>query len=146
MNKTNTINERIKEVRQCFTGGSNIKFAKIVGKHPNATSNWVRDGYKVGRGTAALVAEKFNVSMSWLLTGEGEMLRENGQKTPESAFLPEVGYSGSEILLMRIIEGKDAKIEELSRRIGELEAENRLLKERHFRDMAVSDADSAVAG
>ncbi len=74
------------------------------------------------------------------------MLRENCQKTPDSASLPEVGYSGSEMLLMRIIEGKDAKIEELSRRIGELEAENRLLKENHIRDMAVSDVDSAVAG
>ena len=74
------------------------------------------------------------------------MLRENSAKTSDSASLPEAGYSGPETLLMRIIEGKDAKIEELSRRIGELEAENRFLKERHFRDMDVSDAGSAVAG
>ncbi|HIZ87584.1 MAG TPA: hypothetical protein IAC03_05425 [Candidatus Coprenecus pullistercoris] len=87
-----------------------------------------------------------DLNTGWLLTGEGEMLRENSPKTSDSASLPETGYSGSETLLMRIIEGKDAKIEELSRRIGELEAENRLLKERHFRNMDVSNAGSAVAG
>lgn len=87
-----------------------------------------------------------DLNTGWLLTGEGEMLRENGQNTSASASLPEAGNSGSETLLMRIIESKDAKIEELSRRIGELEAENRFLKERHFRDTDVSDAGSAVAG
>lgn len=87
-----------------------------------------------------------DLNTGWLLTGEGEMLRENGQNTSDSASFPKAGYSGSETLLMRIIEGKDAKIEELSRRIGELEAENRFLKERHFRDTDVSDAGSAVAG
>lgn len=142
MSKTNTINERIKEVRQRFTGGSNIKFAEIVGKHPNATSNWVRDGYKVGRGTAALVAEKFNISMSWLLTGEGEMLRENGQNTAQNI----ENTSSIESFLREQLKEKDSEIKELSRRIGQLEAENRLLRERHFRDTAASGADSAVAG
>lgn len=142
----NTINERIREIRRLFANDSNIDFAKMLGSQPNTTSNYVRKGYSVGRGVASKIAEVFNVNIDWLLTGEGEMLRENSPKISDSASLPEAGNSGSETLLMRIIESKDAKIEELSRRIGELEAENRLLKEKHFRDTVAPGADSAVAG
>lgn len=145
MNKTNTINERIKEVRELFVDGSNVKFAEMVGRNPNATSNWVRDGYSVGRGVATIIAEKFGVNMSWLLTGEGEMLKSDST-SHKSMTIPEVEYSNSEALLIKIIESKDAKIEELSKRIGQLEAENRILKEKRSRDTVVSAVDSAVAG
>lgn len=54
--------------------------------------------------------------------------------------------SGIESFLREQLKEKDSEIKELSRRIGQLEAENRLLRERHFQDTAVSGADSAVAG
>ena len=68
-------NSRIKKVRETFCGDSNVQFARDLGKQPNTTSNWVREGYSVGRGVASLISTKFGVNLDWLLTGEGEMLK-----------------------------------------------------------------------
>ena len=70
------------------------------------------------------------------------MLRENGQNTAQNI----ENTSSIESFLREQLKEKDSEIKELSRRIGQLEAENRLLRERHFRDTAASGADSAVAG
>lgn len=137
----NTINERIKEIRKIFANNSNVDFANMLGSKPNTTSNYVRNGYNVGRGVASKIAETFNVSIEWLLTGDGEMLRENSKEVTRS-----VENNNIEVFLREQLKEKDNEIKELSRRIGQLEAENSLLKERHFRDMDVSDVDSAVAG
>lgn len=139
----NSVKERLRAYIS-YTGLSERQFCIKVGVSTSFVANISKSIQpdKVDR-----ISKHFpDLNTGWLLTGEGEMLRENSPKTPDFASLPEAGHSGSEILLMRIIESKDAKIEELSRRIGELEAENRLLKERHFRDTDVSVADSAVAG
>lgn len=139
----NSVKERLRAYIS-YTGLSERQFCIKVGVSTSFVANISKSIQpdKVDR-----ISKYFpDLNTGWLLTGEGEMLRKNSPKTPGFASLPEAGHSGSEILLMRIIESKDAKIEELSRRIGELEAENRLLKERHFRDTDVSVADSAVAG
>lgn len=139
----NFVKERLRAYIS-YTGLSERQFCIKVGVSTSFVANISKSIQpdKVDR-----ISKHFpDLNTGWLLTGEGEMLRENSPKTLDFASLPEAGHSGSEILLMRIIESKDAKIEELSRRIGELEAENRLLKERHFRDTDVSVADSAVAG
>lgn len=70
------INNRIKEVREKLCGGSNLEFANKLGKGPNTTSNWVRSGYSVGRGVASEIATVFGVDLDWLLTGKGEMLKD----------------------------------------------------------------------
>ena len=72
----NTINARIKEVRRIFCDGKNIIFAGKMQRNPNTVSNWVRDGYNVGKGVAKEIADIFQVNLGWLLTGEGEMLKE----------------------------------------------------------------------
>lgn len=72
----NTINSRIKQIRQTFCEGNNVEFAKKTKKEPNTTSNWVRDGYSVGRGVASEISSAFSVDLDWILTGEGEMLKE----------------------------------------------------------------------
>jgi len=73
-----TINERIKQVRFYYCEGNNVAFAQMLGKNPNQTSNWVREGYSVGRGIAAEIAETFGVDKKWLLTGEGSMSTQDG--------------------------------------------------------------------
>lgn len=83
-----------------------------------------------------------DLNIEWLLTGEGEMLRENGQNTAQNV----ENMSSIESFLREQLKEKDSEIKELSRRIGQLEAENRLLRERRSRDTAASGADSAVAG
>lgn len=137
------VKDRLLEFLQ-YKGLSQSRFEKFCGLANGYVNNIRRS---VSPDKLQQISLQFpDLNTGWLLTGEGEMLRENDPKTPDSASFPETGNSGSETLLMRIIESKDAKIEELSRRIGELEAENRFLKERHFRDTDVSDAGSAVAG
>lgn len=72
-----SINTRIKYIRELLCNNSNIKFAKQLGKEPNTTSNWVRDGYSVGRGVASDIVRAFpQIDIDWILTGEGEMLKE----------------------------------------------------------------------
>ena len=80
----NSINSRIREIRQKFCDGKNAEFAKLMGKEPNTTSNWVREGYSVGGGVASEIANVFKINLSWLLTGEGEMLN-----TPETENRPQ---------------------------------------------------------
>ena len=75
----NTINARIRKVREHFCGGNNKEFAGRLKKEPNTTSNWVGDGYTVGKGVASEIAAEFGVSMAWLLTGEGEMLKQRSK-------------------------------------------------------------------
>lgn len=74
------INNRIKKVRDEFCGGSNVEFARKLGKKTNTTSNWVRNGYSVGRGVVSEIAAVFCINSNWLLTGEGEMLTDSAKK------------------------------------------------------------------
>lgn len=67
-----SINKRIRIVRDsCFK--RNIDFAAAMGKNPNVTTNWVREGYSVGSNVAVEISEKLNISLDWLLTGRGSM-------------------------------------------------------------------------
>ena len=49
-----------------------------MNRKPNATTNWVREGYSVGERNASEIAEAFGVNKEWILTGEGEMLNNSG--------------------------------------------------------------------
>ena len=64
-----------------FCNDSNVDFAKKLNKKPNVTSNWVREGYSVGGGVANEIAKEFNVSIAWLLNGEGSMLKDDQPQT-----------------------------------------------------------------
>lgn len=84
------INDRIREVRDKFCNGSNQEFANRLGKNPNTTSNWVRNGYSVGRGVSSEIAHIFGVNIEWLLYGNGDMINngdnpdDNNQLNPNS--------------------------------------------------------------
>ena len=69
-----TINSRIKIIRQYFCDGKNVIFAERLGKKPNVTSNWVHDGYSVGPGVIKEISKTFGVSIGWITSGTGDML------------------------------------------------------------------------
>lgn len=70
------VNTRIKEIRRLFCNDSNKEFAQKMEQRPNAVNNWVRDGYSIGKTVIDNILEKFpSVNKTWLLTGEGEMLK-----------------------------------------------------------------------
>lgn len=82
------INDRVKEVRERFCGGSNLEFANKLGRNPNTTSNWVRNGYSVGRGVASEIASVFGVDLNWLMTGDGQMLNGSSPAVPAGSGVP----------------------------------------------------------
>jgi flavorubredoxin len=71
-----TIGERLSEV----IGSLNItnrKFAEAVGEHEAKISSYRRNMYKPSADTIVAIAETYrNLNIRWLLTGEGEMWRE----------------------------------------------------------------------
>ena len=81
------INDRVKEVQEKFCGGSNLEFANKLGRNLNTTSNWVRNGYSVGRGVASEIASVFGVDLNWLMTGDGQMLNGSAPAVRLGAFV-----------------------------------------------------------
>lgn len=76
-----TDSERIKELQK-FTGLNFSKLAEEIGLNTVQTLYDIKNGK---HGISKEVAEKIqarylNISMSWLLTGEGEMLNSSGEK------------------------------------------------------------------
>ena len=67
-----TINSRIKRIREIFCNDENIVFANALNANPNTVNNWVREGYSVGFGVASKVANKFSVDVDWIMTGVGK--------------------------------------------------------------------------
>jgi transcriptional regulator with XRE-family HTH domain len=110
-----TINKRIRYVRKQFCDDKNSKFAAALGENANTVNNWIRDGYNVGRGVASKISDYFNVSIEWLLTGEGEMLRNSDPENldPQQAVTYKELYEQSKV-----------EIYQLHEQIGRLKAEN----------------------
>jgi len=71
----NSINARIKEIREKLCNNSNEEFANTLGEKPNTTSNWIGDR-NLGKQIIDKIINKFpEINPSWLLIGEGEMLK-----------------------------------------------------------------------
>ncbi|MDR0682045.1 MAG: hypothetical protein LBG15_09400 [Dysgonamonadaceae bacterium] len=60
-----------------------------MGESRQAVNNWVRNGYSVGNGVLYRILEKFDqVSNSWLLKGEGNMLKSGSIISSEKNLIP----------------------------------------------------------
>lgn len=139
INMETTIKQRLIEFIK-YKELSQAKFEKRIGASNGFVNNIVRG---IGADKLQSIINEFpELNTEWLLYNKGEMLRENGQNTAQNV----ENMSSIESFLREQLKEKDSEIKELSRRIGQLEAENRLLRERHFQDTAVSGVDSAVAG
>lgn len=71
----------LNEIKKTFNIRSNAEFARILGISPQNLSNW----YKRETFDINLLLRKFtNVNESWLLSGEGEMLKSDSPIVAES--------------------------------------------------------------
>ena len=94
------INSRIREIRRRYCNDSNADFAERMDEKPNTVNNWIRDGYSVGKIVINKIVKKFpEVDASWLLTGEGSMLKDDAAhiSMPNVKYVPMVSqyaYAG----------------------------------------------------
>ena len=76
-----TINSRIKKLREYYCEDSNATFANRLGVSKQAASNYIRDGYNIGKSVIEQILNTFpEAGHAWLLTGEGEMLKKTEVK------------------------------------------------------------------
>lgn len=88
----------LNEIKKTFNIRSNAEFARILGISPQNLSNW----YKRKTFDVNLILRKFtNVNESWLLTGEGEMLKSD---------IPVVAENMNVISTGRVIPYYDAEV------------------------------------
>lgn len=75
------VNERIREIAKAL-GVTQSELAKKIGVHPNYMSNLATGR----RAPGPIIFEKLTgigVNLNWLMTGEGEMMRETSPQTSE---------------------------------------------------------------
>jgi phage repressor protein C with HTH and peptisase S24 domain len=78
-----TINDRIFEIRRIFADGNNTKFAHLLGKKPNQTSNWVKPGGSIGETTIDLLIKTFpSIRREWLILGQLPKTKEESVDKP----------------------------------------------------------------
>lgn len=74
--------DRIKEIRRHFFNDSNIKFAEFMEEKTGTTSGWVGGRRGIGKSVLDKILLKLpDVNPNWLLTGEGEMLKQESHET-----------------------------------------------------------------
>lgn len=75
------VHERIRKIREDLFRGSNIDFAKAIDEKPNTTSNWMSGSRKIGLEVIEKILARLpQISSSWLVSGEGPMLKTDTDK------------------------------------------------------------------
>ena len=116
-----------------YKGVSYSEFGRIIGVS-NAYVTSIRKSIQPDK-IQGIALNYQDLNINWLLTGEGSMLREENSP-PNTA----------EEKLWTLIKEKDAKIEELSKQIGKLEAIIDSLNAKKSHPGGAVDAICAAAG
>lgn len=77
------LKDRIKKIRT-DAGLTQKEFADKIGVGRKYISGWETDQVEPGAARLFVVAEKFNVNIDWLLTGEGEPYKTRKSVDPET--------------------------------------------------------------
>lgn len=97
-NKNSEIWQRIAQIRQYFCDGNNLDFAQRLGKEPTYTSQLCNGTKTTGKKLIELILATFpQVSRTWLILGEGEML-----STPAGGVTAKAGWSEGEPTLLQL--------------------------------------------
>lgn len=115
------INKRIKEIRECLSNNSNKEFSEKLDVSSQAISNYVRDGYNIGREVIENILKAFpQLDANWLLMGEGNMLK-NISDMPQVSDPQIISLLREQITdLKDTIDRKDREINNLNQEIGRL--------------------------
>lgn len=70
-----TLGERMKEIRR-NAGIKQAEFSALVGVKEGTVTSWETGLRNPSNAILSAICEKFSVNREWLLTGEGEMLRQ----------------------------------------------------------------------
>ncbi|MDR1729958.1 MAG: helix-turn-helix domain-containing protein [Prevotellaceae bacterium] len=105
-----SVKERIKE----FIKSKKMTISDFE-KQINVANGYVNSISKgIGTEKIEIILEKYpNLNIEWLITGTGEMLKPDRKNETDSHTTIE--------LLLNILKEKDGKIEELNRKVGELQ-------------------------
>lgn len=137
MSKQLSKKERLKELINYYTSGNKAKFAELLGITPQGLSTWIaRNMYDVD----LIYANCECVSSDWLLTGEGNMLKDdtstlpcnNNNNEPQSAILTEIYKEqlvNKDNQIIALQKENKALIREMGRIEGKLEASKELIED-----------------
>ena len=104
-------NERLERLVEYYGNGNKSHFAKILGVKAQTINTWLsRNTYD----TELIFAKCDNINASWLLTGEGNMLRSESEKEEK---LPSVNqtYEGAPYFNVDFIGGFDVIVNDQTR-------------------------------
>lgn len=104
-------NERLERLVEYYGNGNKSHFAKILGVKAQTINTWLsRNTYD----TELIFAKCDNINASWLLTGEGNMLRSESEKEEK---LPSVNqtYEGAPYFNVDFIGGFDVIVNDRTR-------------------------------
>jgi len=132
-----TINKRIELIIK-YLGMNNNSFSKKINVNPTVIHNIIKGRNKPSYDILTAILSTFdNINPTWLLTGEGEMLRENVGGTPPPRRPPEVPAQELEALrrevqlLRKLVDTLEATVAAKDIIIGQLQrALDRLERER----------------
>lgn len=124
-----SINSRIKKIRKDFFNDSNIEFAKALNKSKQYASNLTSEGKSVGKNVIENLTSIIpDLNVSWLLTGEGEMLKTSNANVRSVSISGDYNITNAGVTGGDIIIGSDQEVKLLRRRNKDLEEENEQLK------------------
>lgn len=74
------IQDRLRKIIEHYNSGNQSEFGRVLNVEQNVVANWLYRGF--GKGIAEKITEVYtDVSVAWLLTGEGSMLKSDKIKS-----------------------------------------------------------------